>query len=757
MKSADMIVASRMGGNMQFAAPPGLSPDARTVDLKKTLSALWRRKVLFITVAAVLFGIGAYYVMSLKTLYSADTVVVLSTRTMRIFNSDTVMSSSNDDNSVATEVQMIMSQKVALAVIEKLNLTDQPEFQKRNAPNIGNRLAQLLQEGLTEIATRLPSSIAVALVGERPAVPIAVTSGPNVEPVDPEQAILAAFSTRLAVTPIPRSRAINISFTASDPKLAAEVVNAVAVQYLTMQVETKSAATRAASRWLASQLSEVRDKADQAGLAVEEFRNNSGLTRGNGGTLAGEEVSQINGQLAVAKVALSEALARQANARNETSPGSALPEALGSPLISSLRQQEAAQQRVVATLARDHGELFPTLGQARTDLADIRSKISLEINRLRQGLDADVDRRRTQVESLQSRLDELKQRAVQLGQAEVKLRTLERDAETSDTQYRNFLQRYKETSLEESIQQPDAVIVTTAQEPTVPSYPNRRVLLALSLFVSCGVSAGLVILLSFNGRGIRTPEALEAQFGQWPIGQIPLVRANKSGGIAQKMVSGGVRSQYADSIHRLNMRLAASSGRSESVLITSSVPGEGKSTTALALAVIAAAAGRKVVLVDCDMRKPSLHKILGLNGETGLGDVLQGRVRLEEAIIHHGPTGVDLIPAGQAAGHPINVFAQGQLNQILQTLKQDYHQVIIDCAPTLAVADALYLANVVDKVVYVVQWGSTDHRVVQSGMRTVMEGGGVLAGMVLSKVDFRRVDTSPFADARHRDIEKYYG
>ena len=582
---------------------------------------------------------------------------------------------------------------------------------------------------------------------------------------DEQAQVTDRFLRRLSVKPEGRSRVIAISVDSEDPRVAADAANTLADFYIVAQLEAKFEATKRASAWLSERVFELREEVTKAEQAVEKYRRESGLIQGGtNATLAAEQVSDLNRQFVTEGTKLAEAEARLRQVKNLLNLPNGIEtmaEVLDSQVIRDLRRQEAEVERSVSELASEFGEKHPRMVTARAQLRDLRSKVKIEVDKIVQGLHNEVEVARARSATVSAALNDMKVEVGLLNASEVQLRALEREATASRALLEQLLTRSKETSSQEDFQQADASVVSEAATPDKPSFPKKPLLYLVAFILASVTSISVAVVLEFLDFGFRSKDQIERQLKMPSLGLLPNLKGVRTlGKPPQDYILENPTSAFGESIRTMhtNLLLSDLAKRPKVVLLTSALPNEGKTSTAVSLGRLQAQVGQKVVVVDCDVRRPSIHKALNIESGPGLVQCLLGEATVEDVIRHDPESGLDVLLAGGTPPNPPDLFDSIPMQKLLTTLARKYDLVLLDSAPLLAVSDTLFLARLADKTVLIVRWVRTRRETAKAALAKLLDAKSDVAGVLLSMVDVKGHAQYGFSDsgAYHGTLKKYY-
>jgi uncharacterized protein involved in exopolysaccharide biosynthesis/Mrp family chromosome partitioning ATPase len=698
---------------------------------------LLRRKLLIIVTTLLITILAIAATLTMTPQYSATAYVMIEPGQTQIVEAieAVVAGSSADTAAVESQVRVLQSRSLADRVAHVLKLDHDPEFNGRlEPPSFMDRVLAPVKEAIAAAVSTAKQWIVGA--DDKP------KSGDPVRAL--RTRIVDKLLASLEVAVEGRSRVISVTFTSRSPETAAKVANALADQYIAMQLEGKFTATRTAGQWLNNRVDDLRQRVQMAEAAVEKFRADNGLISRGDVSITTEEASGVGSQLALARAHRAEVESRMKELDRAVADGAGpetISEVLGSGLIQGLREQEGEIERRVSELSQRLGRSHPDLQSARAELGEVRSKIAVETEKVVQRLKNEVASAVAREAALTETLDTLKGRAGQQNQVEVKLRALEREATASRTLLETFLARAEEAGSQADYQQADARLISMADLPSSPVAPKKSMMIAIGFLAAVGIAVLLAFLLEFMDSGFRSEEQVEQTLGVASLGLIPALK--RSWGRNQRpstYVTKHPASAYVESIRSLctSLRLANGDYLPRVVLIASALPNEGKTTLATSFATFLSTAGLRALVIVIDYLKNQLPLT---------------------AIIQHEPvTGIDVIAAGRSRTNRTDLLGTDQMKELLSQLRSTYDVVILDSAPMLAVAEARILVRIADKTVFLIRWAETRRNTAMRGLQHVIDAGSNVVGVMLTMVDLQRYSKHRYGEFGHYypRIESYY-
>lgn len=687
-------------------APPDLS--VAPPSLMGILQRQWR---IALAVAVVAFAAFATYGMMLPKRFTAEAQVSISPRETAM-QTAAVQDVAGDEASMMTEMQVLQSRWLVRRTVEVLrHQTDLVPKAGEDWGDPGTGMLDTLRRKLNPSTAAEPPSDELRL-----------------------QSATERVAEHLGVAREAGARIIRIQYWSHDPKRAARVVNTLISEYQRAHVDTKVSAARDLEQMLVGPLQELQDKVRQSEEAVETYRQTHGFIDANESPLLARQILALTELQAQTRARKQE---YQARVRTLEAGGSAdnTPEAMESRLITELRQQQSQLTQTLTALSHQFSADNPRIIDARNRLAEIDRKIADESHRIATVLQRQLAIHQQQEAAIKADIERQRQEYDKVNAAMVKMRELERDAQANRVLVNAFLERHKQMQVQGLVVNPAATILARAVEPALPSFP--RIPLVLGICAALAVALGLctAALREFFRSGLLSLEDLALAHSQ-AAGVIPAV-SRRLGPPADLVVT-NPRSLYAEAFRKLlTATTLAGNAPPRSLLVTSSLPGEGKTTTALSLARAAAHGNRRVIVVDCDLRNPRLHACLAQRPQFGLADVLEGRAQLAQVIQRDALDRIDVIPAGVPRGELFELLSGEAIARLMVTLSQTHDLVLVDSPPSAVVADARILAALTDAVLFCVQWGKTPVALAQGEMNTLLADGRTV-GLVLGRVDMRQ-------------------
>lgn len=710
---------------------PHTADDTAKIFLIDVLAAIHRNRRLAIVVGVLAAALVVVVTLCLTPLYQSTASIMLDTRREQVVDLQAVLSNLPSDTFVVdSEVQVLQSPALAKAVVNKLHLDQDPEFNATLRPQTIFSLPVTLVKNVIHNI-----SIWVGLV------PATDVDGAARR----EEAVVEAFEKNLTVTRQGLTYVIDIAFASQDAAKAVRIANAVAETYLEQQKATKAQATRQANVLIQKHVGEMQGQVAKAEQAVADYKAKNGLLNAVGAPLTEQEISALNTQMATAQAEEAEQAGKLAAARNQLGHGGsdAVGQAASSDTVRQLRQQQADLITQEADLAKRYGPKHPALIKIRAQRAALDAAIAAEVHRVIGGQQAEASAAASRAASLRASIDQDRKLLALNNAAGVKLAELERNANAVRGVYESFLNRLKQTAAQEDMQDADAQIIARASIPLKPYSPSWLLAGAASV-VFAMLAAGVAILLrEFFDRGVRSAEEAENAVGLPVIATIPqIAQADPAAYVVKRPMS-----DFAESIRNLrtSLFLSRNSAPPKVVAMMSALPHEGKTTTTLALGRQCAESGARVLIIDADLRRRALTAHLGQPTSKGLVELVEGRATLESCVYRDPLSGAMILPITRTETAGKDVFFAHDLGRVFDMLRGHFDIILVDTAPLLPLAEPRVVASHADAIVLLTHWHKTSQSAMQDAAKLIRTLDVPIAGVALTCADMKMLDSFGYA------------
>jgi succinoglycan biosynthesis transport protein ExoP len=676
--------------------------------LRGLLQLLVKRAYLSLSVFAACLVLSASYLFVTQPVFRATTV-------LEIFR-DTEDQSSNpaverqaiafvDNEFYETQFGLLRSEATALAVVRNLKLIHNPEFIEEN-PNRKSLTKQMIYELELQAVKKLQSN--------------------------------------LDVVPARESRLVEIRYSDVNPRIAANIANGIAESFISSNFERRVERTEFARSFLTKQIDDLRVKFENQERALVEYAarrqilnlpasrstsDGDGASQTAGQSLAGAELAALTDALAKARA--DRAIATGRLAALDRNGAGVSTEVLGNNAISALQQQRALVSATVANLSELYGDAYPPLMAKRSELETLENQLNELNQQVRSTVRADLQAAVTRENTLDIRVNDLKKQLVAVTRASVDYNILQREVDTTRQQYENMLQRLKQLSVANDVGASNVSVIQRARVPLEPYAPDVFQVIFIGIMLGTVLMVSSVLIAELLDTTISNPEVARRRFRETLLGIIPTSVDLDVFDVLSDPKS-ALNEAYVATL--ANLRFATAQGAPQVLSVTSTKPSEGKSTTAIALAMLFARQGERVVLVDADLRKPRLAKALDIPNETGVTNLLTGSndfesVQQKSELL----PGVSVITSGPTAPNPAELLSDQRLQVVIDNLKERFDRVVLDCPPVLGLADAPLLGNASDGCLFVVQAGRARYGESQRALDRLRALNTVVVGVLLTK------------------------
>jgi succinoglycan biosynthesis transport protein ExoP len=725
-----------------------------TVDLLSILEKLWSRKWRIFALIIVCGGLAYVMAKVITPSYIGTALIIMKSQETIAGLSDAIVPAGVQASAevMTTESFVLQSRALAIDTIERLHLDRDPEFDPlpNRFPSLFAPVLPLfykMQNWLRPISGLLSSAFPPPAANDE----IDATVEPSAA-AKPRTIVVNAFLERLRVTVQESSNVLEVSFRSSRPKIAALVPNTLIQIYLEQRSNGKERALARENEWLDSLLPKLGDKMRQSELALADYRQKSGLTSDKNSTLFGQDLAGTKAQLALARARTAEVSARfrqmQALATSSEQPastgGAASPaSASESPALQRLREQQIQVQEELTAIKGTLGPKHPKTVKLEAQLRDLSSEIGRETaGRLK----AELAAAQAAESVLLKKVAEFTQEYSQANGGDSRLQTLIAQADADRKTYDQYLARANDVHSRIGHEKPDGSLLSSADVPLNPSFPNTKILVAAGSTIGAGVGVLLATIFDWLRGRLRSKEQVEEAFGIRCLGLVPRLKPSRrrhGTGLARVARAASLvepkNAVFRQSVRSIGLKLRSFDSCSEPqvVLVSSALPQEGKTWMAVSLAASLVSDGFRVALIDCDLHRPKVHRMFdGLRGP-GLTDYLSGSVGFDEIIHQDRVSGVDYVPAGGAFLKEARRMAPDRVRRVIDLLGKQYAFIIVDSAPVLAVPETLVLSRMAHKTIFVARWGRTPVKIARHALMQLLEAGAETA-VVLSMVDLKR-------------------
>ena len=722
----------------------------RQFSIHEVLLALRRHRWLIINLALIGLAIGVAVVVWVPSTYMAETSVVLDPRHPHMTDLPSLISEEQTIDmsaQVHTEAEILQSGDIARRVIENLHLLDTAEFRSNRSS-----------------ASQIVTTVKYWLTWDWDSRQAFSSANGGAYDYDKLMAsAIAQYKSRLNVTTNGRSFVISVTYWSHDPMLAAKILNKHVEFYLEDQVAYKREVGKQAIAWLSHEIENLQERLVATQEATQQFREQNGIVLTGDKTLLEQQLALVNEQLPKVVADRTQLEAQMAAARKAVNDGtiSSQSDVLKSATIERLRDQEAQVMRRLGDLTAMFGPRHPSVIQAQSALADIRNAIFEEVRRIGVGTANDLAVAQHREDALRKQLSNLERQTLIEGRAEAKLHDLDREVGANRSLLEALLTRYKQIGAQQGAQVPDARVVAPAGIPLRPSFPLPRTVIPSILVAGIFLGAILSVAIDLAKKGVLASGELELAIGLPSLGPLPILpRQTFRRGRPEDVVIDKPRSAFAESIRHIRNSIQAAPFEMESpriFLVTSSLANEGKTVLALSLARSFARTGKKTLLIDCDLRSPSIGRLLATPGlEFDLTTVLTNGCSIDQAVRHDPRSSLHYIPTKATELEPQDLLLSRNIREILRYAAHKYDIVILDSPPITAVSDALILAGMADATIFAVRWGSTHRDIVRTATSKLFASGAQLCGAVLTQVDIYNGVFSPREPEYYRKANSHY-
>lgn len=696
-----------MNQSVSHEAPKRLAQSSDTnedtinfVDLLALLKRSWLAITFFVLAG---LAIGAWYAYVLvDPRYAASTTLVFEVNEQQVIDLNSVVTGvSSDSTALATEMQVLKSRRLLHKVVEDLNLTSDPEFNWVLAP----------LNPFTPVGIR--SKVQEIITGE------GIKFDRDPESLASLNRSIGALSRAVSSEIVRGTYAFDIRVETKDPQKSAEIANKVAELYIADQIDVKFEATERAIAWLTDRVAELEIEVEEKQDEVEAIRRQTSIVDTASATLLNQRVLGFLGRYEQAKRELDLARSEEQSLRSVRETGNLqdIVEQFDDPIMTRLLRQSA-------TLDTAEDEIYRRADMTLAALSQSIQRDAAKVDALEQAWREVDDSTAVELENF------------------ARLRELERELSATQSLFEIFEVRLKETSIQRGLQAADARILSESPDGFYV-FPRKPRILAMAAVAGFLLATVLIISRQYLFNGFRTQSDLEKLTGLPVFGQIPIVQIRKRSGLVPYILANPT-SAFAEAFRNLRTSIQMSSPdkAAQVIMLTSSVPGEGKTTNSIALANSFIGVGKRVILVEGDIRRQTLLNYFKANqfGHDGILSALGNLDLLPEYIRNDPETGIDLLLGEKSSVNSGDIFSSKQFHSLIERLRGEYDIILIDTPPVMAVPDARIIGQIADAVVFNVAWNRTSRQLVSSALGELYTANIHVNGLVMGQVNIKSMN-----------------
>jgi succinoglycan biosynthesis transport protein ExoP len=718
---------------------PAATPPANDVHLLDRVAILYRYRRLCITVFVLTTTAMIIKGYSTIQMYQAQAQVLIEDE-----RSTAVPGLQSEQNTYyedpepyyQTQYKILKGRDISRRVVRTLHLETVPEFNGTATPS--PTPITLLQD----LETKLMGAV-------RPA-PLVSIEGPKSDESADESALVGAFLAHVSVEPVRGSQLVDVAFTAQDPKVAQAAVNALVDEYVASNLQVKLGATDNMLKWLGDELAKQQQKMEASERALAEYREKeNALSLDDKQNIVVSRLNALNDSVTKSKMerVQKETVYNQVKAIATGIAPDAIPVIAQNANVAAAKTKLLSLQSDKSKLLERYGERHPSVMTINTQLTDAQRQYDLEVARAVQSVKNEYETAVLQEQTTSRNLDGAKAEASDLNKKGIGYGVLEREAKSNREVYQSLLTREKELRVSANSRTNNVRVVDRAELPKAPVTPGGRRTYLLAIAVGLVLSMGTAFGLDYMNDMVKTPEDVTRRLKLPFLGLVPLTRTDKH----LVLSSTHIPHEFSESFRTLRTALLSKypGQGTKTIVVTSSQPLEGKTTTAVNIAMALAYGGARVLLVDADMRRPGLHRPLRLTNERGLSQVLIGQARVRDVIQRTVDPNLLAITAGKTPPNPSELLSSERMKTLLSNLAHGpFDWIIVDTPPVLAVTDAVILAPIVTGVTFIIGAEMTRRRLAERAIETVTQTRPRYTAVVLNRVDF---------DKNKYYYSRYYG
>jgi polysaccharide biosynthesis transport protein len=705
---------------------PGSAPE-QTLDVVEYWRAVAKRRWSIFALTLLVAVLATLVVYSIRPTFRSTATLLIEQGKARVVSIEDVYNQGMPNREYfQTQVEILKSEELARKTVRKLNLLTHPDYDPRQA---------------VRTAIWLPTDM---FRDDKPR-----------SEDDILKAVVKNFRANLQIQLVRNSQLAQISFVSPDRELAANVPNMLAELFIESDLEARVAMTQKATEWLRERMGELRSKVDASEKALQEYRERERIVDAKNMVLSGasKQLEELTRSLveARAKRAETESAYQQVQQLRAGKGGNyeSIPAVIRHPLVQKMKEGESDAERRLSEAAKRYGPEHPRMVQAKAELDAAKENTRRQVDFVVAGLSREYEVARANEQAVERALGQSKADIQGLNRKEFQLGVLEREAAQNRNLYDMFVSRLKETSVGADVQSTIARLIDPATVPNEAFAPKKVQIVAISTAVALVVAAMLALLLDRLNNTLNSTAAVEQRLGVPALGVLQKIQkkgGGKKGFLSELAFFNDTQSVFAEAVRtvRTSVLMSSLDEQHKIVVVTSSVPEEGKTTLSFNLAC-ALGQVKKVLLIDADLRRPKVGRLVGRDPKApGLADLVAGQAQVSQCVFFNEAAGIHILPAGTVPPNPLELLSSRRFEEVVTKLKDAFDIVVVDSAPLQLVSDSLVLAQHAHSLIYVVKADATPYQVAQNGIKRLRRVNAPILGVVLNQLDIEKA-------------EKYYG
>jgi capsular exopolysaccharide synthesis family protein len=703
---------------------------SQEIHLKDYLRVILKRKWIIGTLTVIVITLAVLSSMNREPYYSASVRLSIQRQSANVLVFPNMTLPFFDPDYYQTQYTILRSRPLAERVIRKLGLQDSPEFKPSSRRRFGfdprNSVVWLIKK-LNPINLFKGSSSAKGTIKHH-----------NVRNNGISQGLVSAFIGRLGVSPMKDSKmVVDLRFTGRHPHIIAQIVNAVAEEYINMTMEAKIENAQKMMKKLNEQLSQQKEKVEVTEIALQKYKEKKNIVSlEEKQNIVVQRLSQLNALVTSAKterIAIETRYKELKKLANQPEMIESLPSILSNTMIQRLKTDYVTLQREYSEISKKYGTKHPKMMELRSQIGLMKSKVAMEVKKNVNSLMTEYKVAQSKETTLVEALEEQKQEALELNRKAIDFGILQRDAESNRQMYNILIKKMKELDLGNDLKSTNIRIIDPAQVPRSPIGPNKGFNILFAAFIGVGLGVGLAFFLEYIDTSMKTPEDIKRI--QIPyMGFIPTFQPNNH---LELIVQEDPKSLISEAYRalRTGILFSGSQPSPQFIQVTSAGPQEGKTITTANMATVMAQSGSRVLIVDCDMRRPRIHEIFEISNTRGLSDLLVDGEDGFSFIKNTKVPNLDLLPCGTIPTNPSELLSSKRMQRLMTLLADRYDRIIMDSPPVLAVTDSIVLSRLVEGIILVVGAGTSNRNGVVRAVELLKEVNARIVGAMLNNLN----------------------